>query len=277
MHTLLLPTDFSETAKNAALYAVNFAKQLGIKKIVVYNAYQQPIATDTTIAPVELIDFNELKAISVAGLEHFKEIIAGYQPGDIEIETVSEFALLTSDINDVCKQYTIDIVVMGVTGGGKLDETLIGSSAVDVAKHLTLPVIIVPPGGVFTTIKKVVFACDFKKVVESTPVKAIKQLLDETKAKLLVLNIDHDNKHFSAETPFESLLLDTLLYGYEPEYHFVDSTDFIEAIDGFAKEKEADLIITIPKKHGFFEKLFKESHTKQLAFHSHIPLMVIHE
>lgn len=277
MHTLLLPTDFSETAKNAALYAVSFAKQLGVKKIVVYNAYQQPIVTDTTIAPVELIDFNELKKISAAGLEHFKEIVAGYQPGEIQIETVSEFAVLTSDINDICKQYNIDIVVMGVTGGGKLDETLIGSSAVDVAKQVTVPVIIVPPGGVFTTIKKVVFACDFKKVVESTPVKAIKQLLDETKAKLLVLNIDHDNKHFSAETPFESLLLDTLLYGYEPEYHFVDSTDFIEAIDGFAKEKEADLIITIPKKHGFFEKLFKESHTKQLAFHSHIPLMVIHE
>jgi hypothetical protein len=166
---------------------------------------------------------------------------------------------------------------MGVTGGSKFDETLIGSNAVNVARHAVQPVIVVPPGATFTPIKKVVFACDFKKVVETTPVQAIKNILNETKAKLFVVNIDHDNKHFSVDLPFEGLMLDNLLDGYDPEYHFIDSTDFVEAINTFAEENKADLIITIPKKHNFFEKLFKESHTKQLAFHARVPLMVIHD
>jgi hypothetical protein len=38
-----------------------------------------------------------------------------------------------------------------------------------------------------------------------------------------------------------------------------------------------DLIITIPKKMGWFDSLFRRSHTKMLAFHSHVPLMVVHE
>ena len=276
MKNILVPVDFSEAAKNAAIYAAQFAKQLHAGKIILYNAYQQPVATDTNFTPIELIDFSELRSISDKGLEHFKTIILPYA-GDTGIETFNEYATLADGLHDVCKTNMIDAIVMGVTGSGKIDEVLMGSNAVDVAKHATIPVIVVPPGTVFTDVKNVVLACDFRKVIETTPVGPLKQLLDETKAKLFVLNIDHENKNFSQDTPFESLMLDTLLYGYEPEYHFVDSTDFVEGINSFAIDKNIDLIITIPKKHGFFEGLFKRSHTKQLAFHSHVPLMVIHE
>ncbi len=277
MNTILVPTDFSETAKNASLYAVNLAKQLNSKKIVLYNAYQQPVATDANMTPLELMDFDELKRISDTGLDHAKNYLQPYGSAEIEIATLSEYTTLTSNINDVCVDNKIDIIVVGVTGGGPLEETLIGSNAVNVAKHAIVPVIVVPPGTSFTTITKVVLACDFKKVIETLPAAPIKQLLNETKAKLFVLNIDHAQKNFSPETPYESLMLDNLLYGYNPEYCFMDNTDFIEGINQFASEKQVDLIITIPKKHGFFERLFKPSHTKQLAFHSHVPLMVVHD
>jgi nucleotide-binding universal stress UspA family protein len=277
MNNILVPTDFSEAAKSAAIYAVHFAKQLHVGKIVLYNAYQQPVATDANMTPVELIDFDEIREISNKGLENFKTAILPYAASDVAIETLSEYTILTEGLHNVCETHKIDVIVMGVTGGGKLDEALIGSNAVTVAKRSTVPVIIVPPGVSFSDIKNVMLACDFKKVIDTTPVKPIKQILDETKAKLFILNIDHENKNFSADTPFESLMLDTLFYGYAPEYHFVDSTDFVEGINNFAVDKNIDLIITIPKKHGFFESLFKTSHTKKLAFHSHVPLMVIHD
>jgi len=277
MNNILVPTDFSPTAKNAALYALHLARQVNGKKIILYNAYQQPVTTDATMTPIELIDFDELKQISEANIEQFRTSLQSSGADDIVIETVSEFNTLTAGVDAVCESYNIDLIVMGVTGGGKLDETLMGSNAVNVAKHSTIPVIVVPPGTGFIDIQNVVLACDFKNVVETMPVGPIKTLLDETKAKLFVLNIDHGNKNFSADTPFESLMLDTLFYGYDPEYHFVDSTDFVEGINQFANDKNIDLIITIPKKHGFFEGLFKRSHTKQLAFHSHVPMMVIHD
>jgi nucleotide-binding universal stress UspA family protein len=276
MQTILVPVDFTEIAKNAALYGISLARQVGIKKIILYHAYQEPVATDPNMMPIELIDFNVLKDASSIGMARFTKSLEGLAVG-ITIDTLSEYALLEDGVKYFCDEHNVDIIVMGVAGGNKLDEALIGSSAVDVAKKVTVPVIIVPPATAFSTIKNVVFACDFKNVVEATPVQPIKQLLAETKARLFVLNVDHDNKHFTKDVPFESLLLDTLLDGYNPEYHFVDSTDFVEAVNSFAIEKEADLIITIPKKHSFFERLFKESHTKQLAFHSHVPLMVIHE
>jgi len=97
------------------------------------------------------------------------------------------------------------------------------------------------------------------------------------KQKLLVLNINYHAAKADADMPFQSLMLDTLLQGYQPEYYFTEYKDFIEGINAFAEEHQVDLIITIPKRHGFFERLFHKSHTKQLAFHSHVPLIILHD
>lgn len=276
MNTILVPTDFSIAAKNAATYAIKFAKQVNCKKIVLYNAYQAPIITDANMAVVDAVDIDDLKKISENNLVDFKESLKE-ESESIELETLCEYGSVTLDINDVCKNTGAEIIVMGVTGIGKVAESLIGSFAIDVARKANVPVIVVPPDAGFTAIEEIMLACDFSKVVESTPVTPIKKILNETKAKLFVVNIDHNNKHNNANTTFESLMLDTLLQGYNPEYHFLDNEDFVAAINKFALEKQVDLIITIPKKMGWFDGLFHKSHTKALAFHSHVPLMVVHE
>ncbi len=277
MKTILVPTDFSETAKNAAQFAISFAKQVQAKRIILYNAFQSPVVTDPNMALVDVVDIKELQKSSEENLQRFKMILKPFCSPDIAIDTISEYGMLAVDINDVCQAQHADAIVMGVTGTGKLSETLIGSFAIDVARHAKIPVIIVPPGAGFTEINEIMLACDFSKVVESTPVGPIKRILDETGARLFVVHVDHNKKHYTEETPFESLMLDTLLQGYKPEYHFVDNENFVDGINNFALEKQVDLIITIPKKIGWFEGLFHKSHTKALAFHSHVPIMIVHE
>lgn len=276
MNTILVPTDFSPTAKNAAIYAIKFAKQLQCKKVILYNAYQLPVITDPNLTVVDAIDIKDLKESSEENLANFKLLLQPYTDGDITLDTLSEYGIVTTDINGVCKSNNVDFIVMGVTGANRMEETLIGTVTIDVARHSEIPVIVVPPDASFTEIQEVMLACDFSKVVETTPVEPIKKILDATGAKLIVVNIDHKNKHFTPDTPFESLMLDTLLHDYNPEYEFIDDTDFVEGINKAALSKKVDLIITIPKKMGWFDGLFKQSHTKRLAYHSHVPLMVVH-
>lgn len=276
MKTILVPTDFSSTAKNAAMYAINFAKQLKYERIILYNAYQAPLTTDPDIAMINTVDITELEKSSKTNLENFKMLLKPYCDASVTLDIISEYGAVTYDINEICKSNEVDFIVMGVTGVGKVEETLIGSFAIDVARRSEVPVIIVPPDATFTKIEEVMFACDFSKVVETTPVDSIKKLLDASEAKLFVVNIDHNNKRFNSDTPFESLMLDTLLYDYKPEYRFIDDPDFVEGINKAALDKQVDLIITIPKKMGWFEGLFKKSRTKMLAYHSHVPLMVVH-
>ncbi len=162
---------------------------------------------------------------------------------------------------------------MGITGASKFEEVLIGSTAISVVKNTKVPVIIIPPNAKCDKIERVMLACDYKKVEETAPLQPIKELLEATNAKLLVLNINQ--RQGSTDKSQNELL--QMLHNYNPEIHSINTEDFIGGINDFAASNNIDMIITIPKKHGLFEGLFKESHTKQLAFHSHVPLMCIHE
>ncbi len=277
MKTILVPTDFSETAKNAALYALHLGNQLQATKMILYNACEEPMPTDMNMGPINFIGIDATIEASKIALEKFEYKIIAECPTQMEIIRKSEYTFLSNDINELSASLGADLIVMGVTGGGKLQETLVGSNAVHTARHSVVPVIIIPPGAKFSPIEEILLACDFKKVVETTPVVPIKEILDATHAKLFILNIDHNQKEFNAETPFESLMLDELFHAYNPQYHFSDNENFIEDVNEFALKESVDLIITIPKKHGLLDGLFSKNHTKELAFHSHVPLMMVHE
>jgi nucleotide-binding universal stress UspA family protein len=276
MKTILVPTDFSNTARNAAKYALALADQIKADRIVLYNAFQAPVSVDPMVPTVQLLDMDLMKKSSEEGLHQFKEELKSELFGTIKIDTFSEYNILTGGINDLAKAVAADFIVMGITGGGAVTETLIGSNAVSVSLHSTIPVIIVPPEASFKKINSVLLACDFKQVLETTPVKPLKQLLENTGAALHVLHVNTSSEK-SINVSFETMVLDGLLKGNNPQYHFVDNESFTVGINQFADSNNIDMIITMPKKHGFFDSIFKKSHTKRLAFHSHLPLMVMHD
>lgn len=277
MKTILVPTDFSDTAYNAARYALGLAGQVGTTRVVLYHAYELIVPVPDVPSAIPIIDTDELEASSKLGLKLMEERLQALVPPGTVLSRRSENKLLSSFIDTVAKQERADLVVMGISGGSGLEEVLLGSNALDVMKETHTPLIIVPKDAVFTSIDTVVFACDFRKVADSLPIHPMKQLLDVFRARLFVVNVDHEKRHFTAETPFETLVMDTLLADYSPEYRFVENENVVDGISGFAEAEKADLIITIPRQHGFLEGLFHRSRTRQLAFHSHIPLLIIRE
>jgi nucleotide-binding universal stress UspA family protein len=145
---------------------------------------------------------------------------------------------------------------MGAKGKSGIEKVIFGSTTLTAIRHLTWPVICVPQGKEYGKgIKKIGFACDFKQVVETTPVKFIRQIV----------------KEFNAE------LLHNLLEDIKPQYHFINKTDIEDGINEFAESNNLDLVIAIPKKHRLLDGIFKPSSTKQLVFQSHIPVMCVHE
>jgi nucleotide-binding universal stress UspA family protein len=279
METILLPTDFSPTAKNAALYALKLAEQLGVKKLVLYHSYEIPVTIDPLVPGIQMLDMESLKQGGEEAVNNLALQLKDFA-GSIQIDTINEYGALADGLDEVGARTNAGLVVMGITGGGILEEKLIGSNALSVAKHTKVPVIIVPSKAAFTRIESVMLASDFDKSDKTIPVEPIRKIVEETKAKLLVFHLeeneDENSVTYSSAPEGESYALYTLLQDLAPEYHFEKDKDFVEAINEFALEKGVDLIITIPKKHGFFDGLFSTSHTKALAFHSHVPLMVVH-
>ena len=275
MKTIIVPTDFSPTAINAMNFAADMATNINAS-ILLLHVYQVPVSM--TDVPVVMISPEELKKSNESKLQEIKDALTNATSGKIKIYSEARMGDVTDELEDVCKHIQPFAVIMGTRGISGVERILFGSTTLTAIRYLIWPVIVVPPGKEYGTgIKKIGFACDFDKVVESTPIQFIKNMVNEFGAELHVLNIDHEGKHFKPGTPEESLMLHTLLQDLNPNYHFIDHDDIEDGINEFVEKNNIDLLITIPKKHKLLDSLFKHSSTKQLVTQSHVPVMCVHE
>jgi len=275
MKSIIVPTDFSPVATNAMNFAADMAVSINAS-LLLFHVYQVPVSM--TDVPVVLVSADELKKNSEAKLEELKDGLAHVTSGKIKIYTEARLGDVTDELEDLCKHIQPFAVVMGTKGASGVERILFGSTTLTTIRHLTWPVIVVPPGKEYGKgIKKIGFACDFQKVVESTPVPFIRQMVKEFGAELHVLNVDYENRQFKPETPEQSLLLHTLLEDLDPNYHFISHVDIEDGINEFVETNNIDLLITIPKKHKLLEGLFRPSSTRQLVTQSHVPVMCVHE
>jgi nucleotide-binding universal stress UspA family protein len=275
MKKIIVPTDFSPAALCATHYAIDMA--LAINAAVhLIHIYQLPMSV--TDAPLVLISVEELKENAEAKLSKLKADLDHIVSGKIVITTESRLGDLTDELEDCCSKLQPFAVVMGTRGHSAVERALFGSNTISVIKHITWPVICVPTGKEYGTgIKEVGLACDFREVLETTPVSMIKTFVKELKAKLHVLNVAPDNKSEKSETPQQVVLLQTAFEDLAPQYHFIKSPDVEDGINEFAEKNNLDMVIAIPKKHKLLGNLFRKSSTKQLVFESHVPVMCVHE
>ena len=275
MKTIIVPTDFSPIATNAMNFAADMAVNINAS-LMLLHVYQVPVSM--TDVPVVMVSSEELRKNTEAKIQELKNAITQTTSGKIKIYTDVRMGDVSDEIKDVCKHINPFAVIMGTRGASGIERILFGSNTLTAIRHLTWPVIVVPPGKEYGTgIKKIGFACDFEKVVETTPIQFIKNMVKEFGAELHVLNVDYGSKHFKPTTPEESLMLHTLLEDLNPNYHFINHADIEDGINEFVEENNIDLLITIPKKHKLLDSLFKQSSTKQLVTQSHVPVMCVHE
>ena len=72
------------------------------------------------------------------------------------------------------------------------------------------------------------------------------------------------------------LYLNEIIRKFSPNYKYSLNNAVEDALDEFIEENEAQLLINISKKHGWLYKIFNPSFTNKLAFHTSVPLMVLH-
>lgn len=276
MKTIIVPTDFSPVSINAANFAANMAIAINAN-ILLFNVYNIPVAFSSEV-PLMLISVDELKQTCESQLEELKTKILHFASGKIKVTTESRMGNIVDELEELCTHIQPFAVVMGAKGKTGVEKLVFGSTTLTAIRHLTWPVVSVPQGKEYGKgIKKIGFACDFRQVVEITPVQFIKQMVKEFNAELHILNVDYKEKHFRPETPEQSFLLHNLLKDINPNYHFINNADIEDGINDFAETNNLDLVIAIPRKHRMLEGIFKPSSTRQLVFQSHIPVMCVHE
>lgn len=276
MKTIVAPTDFSIASLNAVNYAADMACVIGTS-LSLLNVCPIPVSLSDVPSPA--YSTAELVANAEDQMKVLKENILLRTSDRIKITTEIKQGDVVMGIDELCHNVNPYAVVMATESNAAFERFLFGGKTINAVRQLAWPLIVVPPDVKFTSIKKIGLACDLKNVIDTIPVKEIKNLVKEFHAALHVLHANTESDGtLTAETVEESGWLQEILGDLNPEYHFIKGAGNIEqSINEFAEKNNLDLLIVIPKKHNLISKIFEHSHAKRLVLHAHVPVMAIHE
>lgn len=263
---VLVPTDFSETAKKAAEFAF---KNLGdkLEKIQFIHAYDMPhydrSFTTTLFEVIQENAENNLKA-------YHKELTdAGYSNFDTKTVMGSPVRIVRDEI----KKHGFDLLVMGTKGISGIEEVLIGSNAASVIQNTDIPALIIPPQAEVTPVKKILLAFDMRTTGVSKALQELKNFASLSNAEVYVLYAQHKEGQEAGARDFLQQNLGESLKGVT----ITKTHDMESALFEKAEKIGADCISVITREYGFFEGLFHSSLSNKLAYHSQIPLLALHQ
>lgn len=273
MKTIIVPTDFSAASKNAAFYAVDFAKAIHADLILLHSV-SIPIAIAEVQTTSETIDLLEEDAEE--SIKQLKDALTEHSAGAVNIATTVTIGGLLNDINNAANINETIAIVMGVNGSGGTERLILGSNSMAAMRDLEYPVLIVPCDAKFTKIKKVGVAWDLKNIAEIMPAKDIKRLLDAVNGELHFIYVSTSFDPHKPKTFPSAGSLQATFSAYDPKFHFASGHTIEEAIADSAVQNQIDLLITIPINHGFIGSMFHRSVSKEIALHLPIPIMALH-
>lgn len=275
MKTILVPIDFSATSKNAATYAAHLAS-LYNANLILFNVYQLPVVVAE--APVVLPPIDELEADCKHELNRLKKHLLDAIDPNLTIECYCSSGFTTSEILDMAQKSNADLIVTGIKGSGAISEAIIGSTTTTLINESKIPVLSVDNHAKYKKIEKILLACDYNEIKDKNILTPLKNLAKTTGASVHILNVEAELPTDENITKYvEGLKLDHRLEDVTHYFHNIKNNDVNEGIQDFVKKYAIDVVVMIPRSHNLFERLFKGSHTKQMAFHTHTPLLTIHE
>ncbi len=272
MNTILVPTDFSEVARNASIYATEFAKALN-SRILLYHAYHLPVVPTADAPAPAMIDTEELENDNMRLLRKEASYLSTHSGVQIDCLATEGFAV--DEIIAIEAEHKPDLIIMGITTAGPLAEFVFGSIATDVMSKTHTPVIIVPENAHYKKVERIVFASDYKMEADSDELATLKHIIKNFNAKLYILNVEKQKEDIEVDKALLMMKIENYFDDIEHTHHLPIDNDLIHGLNTFIDVHEIDLIAMIPHKHNFLARMFHESSTKKMAFHTRIPLLTL--
>lgn len=274
MKTILVPTDFSKTSLNAIDYAVEIAIRTKAKIILFHTYYMPVITSDIMVVP----PIDELDGGCTDGFKKIENDIYKKHGKKIDIEFKCKYGFPIDEINEFAIEKKADLIVMGMQGAGYLSEKIIGSITTSLIRKSQCPVLVINKGVKFTPIKKIVLASDFDEISNKTILKPLKEFVQLFKSQVYVLNVVPELETVPViGKAAEGIKLEHALEDVKHSFHFLENEDVADGINDFISEENMDMVVMIPRQHSFLKSIFNEPDTKQIAFHTKVPLLALHE
>jgi nucleotide-binding universal stress UspA family protein len=272
---ILVPTDLSQNAENAMMYAFDLAKKSGAK-VAVFYSFDRYHTQDGTYT--EVFDL-AMESADNALEKHVADALAkgSYSSVSYNLHTLpGNFLEGVKEIIDITDP---DMLVMGTKGATGLKEVWVGSNTVSVMEKVKMPVMVVPAEASFKEIGRILFMTDLKPIENDNALDILSNVAKISNAKVRIANVKAGGEHSNWEERLERSRIGFVL-GSEVKhsFHKIENDNVLEGISKYVENKgDIDMIALITRKKNLFQKLFKTEHAKEMAFRSLLPLLILHD
>ncbi|GGW29407.1 universal stress protein [Arenibacter certesii] len=276
MKRILLPTDFSENAYNAIMYALQLFKN---KECTFYllNTYSPAVykAEYLLYSPGQIGLGDKYQMRSMTGLEKLKkQLESEFTNTNHRFVIHSAYSMLVDEIVQTVSKENIDLVIMGTQGATGAQEILLGTNTIQLIKRASFPIIAVPSEYEYTAPKEILFPTDYEVSYRKDQFKMLLQLQSNHLSQIRVLHIS-TSYEISEIQQMNKGILEELLKNTNHLFHNLPNQGVIEGINNFQVDRKINLLVMIQNKHTFLERLFIEPVIKNVGLYVRIPFMVI--
>lgn len=206
-------------------------------------------------------------------VEKFKK----HFPKEFDIE------LIKGDLFSVFKGYVkrnkTDLVIMGTKGAHGLKKLFKGSNTSKLMLQTDIPLLIVPEKSTYESINKIMWASDFKPMVNPKGLNMLKNIALSTKSTVRIAHVKTSDKQSEKDQRQEKRWEDSF-FGREVKHSFkkIRRSTVSKGIKFYLKRKEDNnLLVLVRREYGFMDKLFRKNHAEEFAQAPTLPVMIIHE
>jgi len=266
MKTILAPVDFSEASINAVSFAAELSRRSAARLLIVsilQNGGDENEAKD------------KLKSLEADLKKTFD--------ANLNCESFSAHGDLITSLKKIIAVQQPDLIVMGTKGASGLKKILIGSNTVKLLANTKVPVLVIPEVARFDSFlmkgkNRIILATDLEFIENEGALSVLKEIaLFIVEPKLRVLSVRPKDARLAASKRKER---DFLLSFFDPEIETERVTVFGKSVLGGIhfylerKNEDTGLLAMIARDSGH---LFQKRYTREMASHTHLPLLVLHD
>jgi len=277
---ILLPTDFSENARNAISYAIDFFKSSECNFYLLHvNRIEAIVAGEDSYMPTaEVIEEIYTKPSRDKLRQLLKEISENHDenPNHRFYTLIDNYFFLES-IRKHVEEKKIDMIVMGTKGASGLKEYIIGSNTGDVITKVKCTTLVVPEYAKYKALKEIAFPSDFNLSYDINILQPLTDILKNLKSNLRVIHIQGKAASLNPEQLNNKELLNDYFEEFNPSFHFLTNKKVEDAIQCFVESRAVDMIVMVAKNLNYFQNILFHTRVEKITYHTDIPFLVLHE